>query len=190
MRFLLMLAIALALSLPVLSAEDFPVAISYRKALTGSGYVVTMKNTSSGSVRVKFSGLEKPIEKVMDAGATWELGHAEGYTFATGDKFSVTIGDKTVQQKIPEEKPLSVGSRNALLGSSMVLILQRNKDTVKEVKVVCERPSNGDKKTFTVSKWNLTNQIELGHTDGWAFQKGDKATVSGDGFETLTKTFE
>lgn len=190
MHFLLNLVLLVLVLIPAISAEDFPIAISYRKALTGSGYVVTMKNTSAGSLRVKFSALDKNPERVMDANATWELGHAEGFTFATGDKFSVTVGDKTLQQKIPAEKPIDIAYRKSLLGSSLILVLQRNMESVKEVTVVCERPSNGDKKTFTVSKWGVTNQLELGHTDGWAFQKGDKVTVSGEEFETMTKTFE
>lgn len=190
MRQLLKLIILLLAVMPFLNAADFPIALSYRKALTGDGYVVTMKNTSADSLRVKVAALGKSVEKVVDSSATWELGHKEGFTFAVGDKVSLTVGDKTLEQIIPQLPPISLSHRKAILGSSLVLVIQRNKEGPKDVKVVCERPSNGDKKTLSGKNWNSDNQIEYGHTDGWGFQKGDKVTVSGEGFETLISVIE
>lgn len=192
MRQLLNLIVLLLAVFPFVTAADFPIAMTFDKAITGDGYVVTMENKSDSSFRVKFSALGKTAEKVVDAGATWRLGHLEGFTFATGDKFSVTVADKTVEQVIPEVKilPLAVTFRKALLGSSKVLVAQRNKDSVKDIQIVAERPSNGEKKIFKNSTWGPTNTYEVGHLEGWSFQKGDKVTVTGEGFETIEKTVE
>ena len=104
MHLLLKVILLFLVCIAGVGAADFPMALGYRKALTGDGYVVTMKNSGDSSFRVKFAALDKTAEKVVDAGAVWELGYAEGFTFAVGDKFSVTVGDQTVQQVIPEIK--------------------------------------------------------------------------------------
>ena len=191
-HMLLKLIILLFTVIPFLGAAEFPITLSFRKALTGDGYVVTMKNTTDSSFRVKFTALGKAAEKVVDASSTWELGHAEGFTFAVGDKFTVTVSDKTVEQVIPEVKtpPLSISFRKALLGSSKVLVIQRNKDAVKAIQVVAERPSNGEKKIFNHSGWGSTNLYEIGHLEGWSFQKGDKITVTGENVEKTEVSVE
>lgn len=173
----------------VLSA-DFPVAMSYRKAITGDGYVVTMKNTSDSSIRVKFSALDKKAEKVVDAGRTWELGHAEGFVFAVQDKYSVTVGNQSVEQIIPETPAITVSFRKALLDSSLVLVVERNKTSVSAITVVCDRPSTQEKRLFNHADWKTSNVFEIGHTDGWAFKKGDTVTVKGEGIETIEKLAE
>jgi hypothetical protein len=190
MHFLLKLALLVLVFIPMLSAEDFPITMAYRKAITGSGYVIMMKNTSDGSVRVKVKALDKAAEKVVDPGSVWELGHKEGFTFAVSDKVSVTVGDKTIEKVIVVE-PISVAHRKALLDSSLVLMIERSgKDVVKTIQVVCERPANGDKKTVSLTFGDNSNSIELGHKEGWAFQKGDKATISGEGITTLIRVME
>lgn len=179
------------ISLTIIScvhSADFPIVMSYRKAITGDGYVVTMKNTSDSSVRVTLSALDKKAEKVVDAGHTWELGHAEGFIFAVQDKFRVTVGNQSVEQTIPVTPAMTVSFRKALLDSSLVLVVERNKTSVGAITVVCDRPSTQEKKIFNHAGWKTSNVFEIGHTDGWAFKKGDTVTITGDGIETIEKT--
>jgi hypothetical protein len=191
MRASLQLLVLLLLFTPRLVAEEFPIVATDRKAITGDGYVITMKNTSDSSFRITFSALGKTVQKVVDASATWELGHAEGFTLAVGDKYTMTVGEKTVERVILEKKipPISPTFRKALLGSSLVLVVQRNKDSVKGIQVVAVRPTTGEKKIFTNSAW-VTVTYEIGHLEGWAFQKGDKVTITGEGIEKIELTVE
>ncbi|MEO1016316.1 MAG: hypothetical protein AAFY56_01295 [Pseudomonadota bacterium] len=81
------------------SKEPLPVKVSYRDALLGPGYVaqfrnesprylavvVTVKNPTTG--QVVSSRLDLPPEQMV------EIGHAEGWTFVSGDTITLEHTD-------------------------------------------------------------------------------------------------
>jgi hypothetical protein len=75
--------------------SHFPFRVSYRKALTGSGYVAQIRNISRGSQSVKVT-LENPTlnrarvySLVVDARDFREIGYLQGWTLASGDKITL-----------------------------------------------------------------------------------------------------
>jgi hypothetical protein len=77
------------------SKPEMPVAISYRKAMTGRGLVVTFRSVSPRHLAVAVTltnpslNQQKQYRIDLAPGQASELGHLEGWTFASGDKIEI-----------------------------------------------------------------------------------------------------
>ena len=69
------------------------VAVAKRKAMTGPGEVVVLENISHAPLRVSVTlaggGQRKTFPLVLDPGRPAQIGHAEGWPVAVGDKVEV-----------------------------------------------------------------------------------------------------
>ncbi len=92
----------------LLTAASLPeatVAVSFRPAMLGNGFVAGITNISSSSapfsveIRRPSTEQSRSYDFVIDAGRRIEIGHREGWAFVSGD--SITI-------KQPNHKPKSV----------------------------------------------------------------------------------
>lgn len=78
------------------SRPDLPVAVTFRKALLGSGLVATFRNTSQRVVEVRASfespstGASKSAAFAIDPGIGVQVGYAQGWTFAPGQKVELS----------------------------------------------------------------------------------------------------
>ena len=74
-------------------ARQMPVAVAKRKAMTGPGEVVVLENISHAPLRVSVTlaggGQRKTFPLVLDPGRPAQIGHAEGWPVAVGDKVEV-----------------------------------------------------------------------------------------------------
>lgn len=74
---------------------DFPFHLTYRKAITGNGYVAQVRNISAKSQAVKVTlhnptfNQTKAYSLVVDARNFKEIGYLEGWTLASGDKITL-----------------------------------------------------------------------------------------------------
>lgn len=81
---------------------EVPVTMTFRKAMLGSGSVVTIRNTSGQSIAIAITaarpeaGQQRTFRGVIDAQQVKEIGHAEGWAFVKGD---------VVQVAMPNHKP-------------------------------------------------------------------------------------
>jgi hypothetical protein len=180
----------------------FPITLNFRRALVGPGYVVILGNNADSSLRVKVSALGKTYENIIDHKSSWNLSDA----YASGDKLSVTADGETQDFVIPEIAlspnsttppqnqaplpPISPSFREALIGGTKVLVLKRNKDSVKDIYILCSRPLTGAKMEFSHKNWGVRNLYELGHTEGWGFLKGDTVKIWGSEIEPINLTVE
>lgn len=81
-----------------LAVEKLPIEISSRASLMGKGEVVRLRNTSTRIIPVEVNlssesfHTTKTYDMVLNPHIDQEIGHLEGWTFAPGDK--VTISSK------------------------------------------------------------------------------------------------
>ena len=85
-----------------------PVALTYRKAVVGPGLVVGLKNNSERHLAVVLTVAnpttkqEKSFRVDVSPKQTTEIGHLEGWTFASGDMVKVVHSDyRAWQGKLP-----------------------------------------------------------------------------------------
>jgi len=90
------------------SKPDLPIALAYRAAITGPGLVVSLKNTSNRSLAVLMTVAnattkqEKTFRLDISPQQTTEVGHLEGWTFASGDSVKVVHAEyKPLLRKLP-----------------------------------------------------------------------------------------
>lgn len=86
-------------------ALEMPVTATFRQALLGSGYVLSLQNKSAQALRVSVTVSDaskqrtKVFDMVLDAitqtGASKEIGHLEGWTFLTGDYVEIACAGYT-----------------------------------------------------------------------------------------------
>jgi hypothetical protein len=177
---------------PMAQTKPFPVAFSYKIQYMGKGYAVSLKNVSDDILRVKVTALNRNIDKVLDPNESWELDHRQGFSFASSDKVTVSVNDLKREFIIPDmgKTPIMVWYREAFFGRTEVLVVHRNKDAIRSVHIVCKRPETGEKRIFDNDSWGISNNYEIGQSDGWGFKKGDTVTITGDGIDQLTSTVE
>lgn len=90
-------------------ARQMPVSITFRQALMGGGYVVQFHNKSGKNLPLKITvknptfNKTKTFDAVANAGPKpLEIGHMEGWTFASGDVIEVVSeGFDPIEAKIP-----------------------------------------------------------------------------------------
>jgi len=87
---------------------EMPVELSYRSALMGAGLVIVIKNTSSRHLSVVATFLNPTLNKEesyridISPGSVKEMGHAEGWAFASGDVIKLVHNEyKTKILKLP-----------------------------------------------------------------------------------------
>ena len=87
---------------------EMPIDISYRKAWTGPGLVIVLKNISSRDLSVVATFLNPTLNKNtsyridISPSSAKEIGHAEGWAFASGDVIKLVHNDyKTKTLKLP-----------------------------------------------------------------------------------------
>lgn len=78
---------------------DLPLNVAYRKAFTGPGLVVALKNNSGRALAVAATfknptlGTEQTFRVDVPPMGTREMGHLEGWTFASGDTITIKHAD-------------------------------------------------------------------------------------------------
>lgn len=90
------------------SLPTLPIEVGYRKAITGPGMVLHVKNTS-GQPLFALVGLSNPTTKEnksfrvdIPAHGSAELGHKEGWVLASGDSLQLSnVAFKTWKGSIP-----------------------------------------------------------------------------------------
>ncbi len=90
-------------------ALQMPVSITFRQALAGAGYVLQIHNKSGKNLPLKITvtnptfNKTKTFNAVANAGPKpLEIGHLEGWTFASGDVIEVVSeGFDPIEAKIP-----------------------------------------------------------------------------------------
>ena len=87
---------------------DMPVLVHYRQALMGAGLVASFRNTSARDLAVLATftnptlNQSKTFRLDLAPGQTREIGHLEGWTFASGDTIKLTHNDyKALTVKLP-----------------------------------------------------------------------------------------
>ncbi len=89
--------------------DRLPVAVTYRKAMMGAGYVLQIRNSSGKSLPLKITltnptfNKTKTFDVVADASPKpFEIGHLEGWTLTSGDVIQVSSeGFEPMQGKVP-----------------------------------------------------------------------------------------
>ena len=87
--------------------ESFPFQVKYRKALTGTGYVDLIINTSGKSEAVKVTlsnstlNRTKSYSTVLDGHRTWEIGYLQGWTASSGDGIKLECDGMTETFNVP-----------------------------------------------------------------------------------------
>jgi hypothetical protein len=85
----------------------FPFRVTYRKALTGNGYVAQVRNISRGSQSVKVTLYNPTLNRtrvyslVVDARDFKEIGYLQGWTLASGDKVTLECNGDVEFFQIP-----------------------------------------------------------------------------------------
>ena len=100
-------------------AREMPVSASFRKALLGSGYVLTLRNKTAKSLPLNVAISDADAERktsfrvVVDGsisshdgfstpGPAREIGYAEGWAFASGDSVEISCaGFDSIRAKVP-----------------------------------------------------------------------------------------
>lgn len=86
------------------SLPEVPVAVSFRKAMLGSGSVAVIKNTSAQPVAVTITtarpndNQQRRFRLVIDGQQFKEIGHAEGWAFVRGDVLQVSLANHKPKQ--------------------------------------------------------------------------------------------
>jgi hypothetical protein len=86
------------------SLPEVPVAVSFRKAMLGSGSVAAIKNTSAQPVAVTITtarpsdNQQRRFQMVIDGQQFKEIGHAEGWSFVRGDVLQVSLANHKPKQ--------------------------------------------------------------------------------------------
>jgi hypothetical protein len=90
------------------SKPQLPIDVGYRKAVMGPGLVVQLKNNSERDLAVLMTvenpttNQEKTFRVDVSPKEVSEVGHLEGWTFASGDSIKVIHADyKPWQGKLP-----------------------------------------------------------------------------------------
>jgi uncharacterized iron-regulated protein len=93
------LAIEANAKIQAASLPEVPVAVSFRKAMLGSGSVATVKNISAQSIAVTITAArpnaneQRSFQQVIDGQQTTEIGHVEGWAFVKGDVVQVSLAN-------------------------------------------------------------------------------------------------
>jgi hypothetical protein len=87
---------------------ELPVEVVYRQAIMGPGLVVGLKNTSDRNLAVLLTVANRTTKEEMSfrvdlpPKGSSELGHMEGWTFASGDSVKIVHADyRPFQGQLP-----------------------------------------------------------------------------------------
>jgi len=90
------------------SRPQMPIELSYRSAMMGPGLVIELNNTSTRYLTVIVTLINPTLNKKenyridLSPNSTKEIGHAEGWAFASGDTIEIVHNEyKTLAQKLP-----------------------------------------------------------------------------------------
>lgn len=82
------------------------------------------------------------------------------------------------------ELPVSISTRNSLLGSGIVAVIENNSSS--EFAVIAEFTNPGINATKTVRlDLPAKSKVEVGHLEGWRFQSGDTIKLSNEHYKEL-----
>jgi len=90
------LVVSLQARLVEAEKPSLPIALTFRPALMGSGLVGMFRNVSSSQLEIaatfssQATGMLRQANLVIPANATKEIGHAEGWAFASGQHVQLT----------------------------------------------------------------------------------------------------
>jgi len=92
----------------VAKLPEMPIQLSHRRAITGPGLVISFKNSSNRVIAVAATfrnpslNQEKTVRIDLSPNQVREVGHLEGWTFASGDTIRVTHNDyRPLEARIP-----------------------------------------------------------------------------------------
>lgn len=81
--------------------------------------------------------------------------------------------------------PVSVGFREALLGSGLVAIIENHSGKPLEVAAEFSSDKTGDRKRVSLVI-PANGQVNYGHTEGWAFASGQKIKLTNSDYREAT----
>lgn len=92
----------------LLKLPEMPIQLSYRRAITGPGLVVSFRNTSNRALAVAVTlrnpslNQQKIIRIDVSPSQAREVGYLEGWAFASGDTIRITHNDyKQSEVRVP-----------------------------------------------------------------------------------------
>ena len=92
----------------LLNTPEVPVTVSYRQAFAGPGLVAVFRNTSLKTLSVlatffnPTTGQQRSSQLTITPQGVAEIGHAEGWAFASGDKITLKGADyREVSAQVP-----------------------------------------------------------------------------------------
>jgi hypothetical protein len=99
---------SLQTSLAEAAKPDLPLMISFRPAILGNGLVAVFRNTSSTQLEVaaafssEATGIRRGASMVIPANAVTEIGYAQGWAFAAGQRIRLTNGEfRPAEYQVP-----------------------------------------------------------------------------------------
>ena len=92
----------------LLNTPEVPVTVSYRQAFAGPGLVAVFRNNSLKTLSVlatffnPTTGQQRSSQLTITPQGVAEVGHAEGWAFASGDKITLKSADyREVSAQVP-----------------------------------------------------------------------------------------